>query len=207
MGLPPATSEAVFPNPSGLRRSLLAWYASEGRDLPWRHTQEPYAIWVSEVMLQQTQVRAVIPYYQRWLERFPNMTALAVADLQDILKAWEGLGYYARAQPPSCSSRDCRQPQRYFSPRARRAPGPAGYRSHDGRRYSERRLRSAILNFGWQCQARAGTVDGAIGAASAGAATALGLVRSPTRPRATPRFQSSPDGLGGNNLSAASAKL
>lgn len=81
-----------------LRRSLLQWYQKEGRDLPWRQTNNLYAIWVSEVMLQQTQVKTVIPYYQRWLQLFPTVTALAQADLQRVLKAWEGLGYYARAR-------------------------------------------------------------------------------------------------------------
>jgi A/G-specific adenine glycosylase len=81
-----------------LRQSLLAWYAIEGRELPWRNIDNPYAIWVSEIMLQQTQVKTVLPYYQRWLESFPSVYALAAADLQTVLKAWEGLGYYARAR-------------------------------------------------------------------------------------------------------------
>ena len=81
-----------------LRRSLLSWYADHGRDLPWRHSRDPYAIWVSEIMLQQTQVKTVIPYYERWLTQFPTVTALAAADQTQVLKAWEGLGYYARAR-------------------------------------------------------------------------------------------------------------
>ncbi len=81
-----------------LRRSLLSWYASQGRDLPWRQTRDPYAIWISEVMLQQTQVKTVIPYYERWLTRFPTVKDLAAADQQTVLKLWEGLGYYARAR-------------------------------------------------------------------------------------------------------------
>ena len=81
-----------------LRASLLGWYAEQGRDLPWRHTQDPYAIWVSEVMLQQTQVQTVIPYYQRWLAEFPTVASLAAADQQHVLKIWQGLGYYARAR-------------------------------------------------------------------------------------------------------------
>ncbi|MBD1941388.1 A/G-specific adenine glycosylase [Coleofasciculus sp. FACHB-712] len=80
------------------RRSLLAWYSQNGRDLPWRHHPDPYAIWVSEIMLQQTQVKTVIPYYQRWLAQFPTIETLAAADLQQVLKAWQGLGYYARAR-------------------------------------------------------------------------------------------------------------
>ncbi len=81
-----------------LRQSLLAWYDRHGRDLPWRRSRDPYAIWVSEIMLQQTQVKTVLPYYQRWLAQFPTVEALAIADQQTVLKAWEGLGYYARAR-------------------------------------------------------------------------------------------------------------
>ncbi len=77
---------------------LLRWYARAARDLPWRHTHDPYAIWVSEVMLQQTQVAKVIPYYTRFLKRFPTRAALARASLRDVLHVWEGMGYYARAR-------------------------------------------------------------------------------------------------------------
>ncbi len=77
---------------------LLAWYRKGARDLPWRRTRDPYSIWVSEVMLQQTQIATVIPYYRRWLKRFPTVRALARAPMDDVLKAWEGLGYYARAR-------------------------------------------------------------------------------------------------------------
>lgn len=80
------------------RAKLLSWYGHQGRHLPWRHTQDPYAIWVSEIMLQQTQVATVLPYYDRWLARFPTLEVLARADLQTVLKLWEGLGYYARAR-------------------------------------------------------------------------------------------------------------
>lgn len=81
-----------------LRKKLLAWYQREARDLPWRKTRDPYAIWVSEIMLQQTQVDTVIPYYERWLKKFPNVTALARAPLEDVLSSWAGLGYYRRAR-------------------------------------------------------------------------------------------------------------
>src|SRR4051794_38873094 len=79
-------------------RKLLAWYARHKRSLPWRDVPDPYRVWVSEIMLQQTQVETAIPYYQRWLARFPTVTALAKAPLQDVLAAWEGLGYYSRAR-------------------------------------------------------------------------------------------------------------
>ncbi|GFE68664.1 A/G-specific adenine glycosylase [Chroococcus sp. FPU101] len=81
-----------------LRRDLLSWYAQSGRKLPWRENLDPYSIWVSEIMLQQTQVKTVISYYHRWLNLFPTIEALATSDLQQVLKAWEGLGYYARAR-------------------------------------------------------------------------------------------------------------
>lgn len=77
---------------------LLRWYASHARDLPWRHTQDPYAIWVSEIMLQQTQVETVIPYYRRFLTRFPSVKTLAEARTDQVLKTWENLGYYSRAR-------------------------------------------------------------------------------------------------------------
>jgi len=81
-----------------LQRSLREWYQTQGRDLPWRQTTDPYRIWVSEIMLQQTQVKTVIPYYDRWLETFPDISTLAESSLQTVLKQWEGLGYYARAR-------------------------------------------------------------------------------------------------------------
>ncbi len=81
-----------------ITEQLLAWYREHGRGLPWRRRRDPYAVWVSEVMLHQTQVATVLPYYQRFLERFPTLADLAQAPLDDILKVWEGLGYYARAR-------------------------------------------------------------------------------------------------------------
>lgn len=81
-----------------LGRRLLAWYKRHGRLLPWRETTDPYRIWISEIMLQQTRVDTVIPYYERFLKRFPDVFALARAPLQDVLKAWENLGYYSRAR-------------------------------------------------------------------------------------------------------------
>jgi A/G-specific adenine glycosylase len=83
---------------SSLRALLLAWYDVHARDLPWRRTRDPYAIWVSEVMLQQTRVETVVPYYTRFLQRFPSTVALADAPLDDVLAAWSGLGYYRRAR-------------------------------------------------------------------------------------------------------------
>lgn len=80
-------------------QQLLAWFAQHGRkELPWQQTRDPYAIWVSEIMLQQTQVAAVIPYYRDFMQRFPTIAALAAAPLDSVLQQWTGLGYYARAR-------------------------------------------------------------------------------------------------------------
>ncbi len=84
--------------PSSIGEKLLSWYELNQRDLPWRRQPSPYAVWVSEIMLQQTRVETVIPYFQRWMERFPSVEALAQASLQQVLSAWEGLGYYSRAR-------------------------------------------------------------------------------------------------------------
>ncbi|MBM82577.1 MAG: A/G-specific adenine glycosylase [Planctomycetaceae bacterium] len=77
---------------------LSQWYQASGRDLPWRRTSDPYRIWISEIMLQQTTVAAVIPYFERFMNEFPDIQSLANADEQDVLKLWEGLGYYSRAR-------------------------------------------------------------------------------------------------------------
>jgi A/G-specific adenine glycosylase len=81
-----------------LRRRLLNWYRKNRRDLPWRRSRDPYAIWISETMLQQTQVKTVLPYYTRFIAALPNMQTLARAPLQRILRLWSGLGYYRRAE-------------------------------------------------------------------------------------------------------------
>ncbi len=79
-----------------LQKKLLHWYSRSARDLPWRQTRDPYAIWVSEIMLQQTRVAAVIPFYLRFMERFPDMESLATTRVDDVLPFWSGLGYYRR---------------------------------------------------------------------------------------------------------------
>ena len=81
-----------------IREHLLSWYDANRRDLPWRHTHDAYAIWVSETMLQQTRVETVIPYYERFLARFPDVESLADADQEDVYAHWAGLGYYSRAR-------------------------------------------------------------------------------------------------------------
>ncbi|MCZ6465520.1 MAG: A/G-specific adenine glycosylase, partial [Proteobacteria bacterium] len=77
-----------------VRAALLRWYKRNRRDLPWRRTPDPYAIWISETMLQQTRVETVIPYYERFLERFPTVEALSSAETEDVYGLWAGLGYY-----------------------------------------------------------------------------------------------------------------
>ncbi len=91
----------VLPQKSRMRnfrQRLVAWFRGEQRDLPWRGTKNPYAIWISEIMLQQTRVAAVIPYYERFLERFPDVRVLAEAPEEEALRLWSGLGYYSRAR-------------------------------------------------------------------------------------------------------------
>ncbi|MCP4641067.1 MAG: A/G-specific adenine glycosylase [bacterium] len=83
---------------TALRRNLLRWYRREARDLPWRRTQDPYAVWVSEIMLQQTRIDQGAPYYERFMAAFPTVEALAAASDDAVLKLWEGLGYYSRAR-------------------------------------------------------------------------------------------------------------
>jgi A/G-specific adenine glycosylase len=114
-----------------LQRDLLDWYDRDRRDLPWREGTDSYRVWVSEVMLQQTQVATVLPYYERFLERFPSLADLAVAPLDDVLKAWEGLGYYARARNLHAAARKVmadykgRLPETYA--RLRQLPGFGDY--------------------------------------------------------------------------------
>jgi A/G-specific adenine glycosylase len=83
---------------TSFRKQLLAWFHQFQRDLPWRRTKDPYRIWISEIMLQQTRVAAVIPYYERFLARFPDMQALATSPQEEVLRLWSGLGYYSRAR-------------------------------------------------------------------------------------------------------------
>jgi A/G-specific adenine glycosylase len=94
-GIHPGASILI---PAGFRRALLRWYDAAHRDLPWRRSKQFYGVWVSEIMLQQTRVEAVIPYYRHFLERFPSIETLASAPENDVLTAWSGLGYYSRVR-------------------------------------------------------------------------------------------------------------
>src|SRR6478672_8745728 len=116
------------------RRRLLSWYRRNGRDLPWRRTRNSYAILVSEFMLQQTQVATVIPYYDEWLRRFPGFASLARASENDVLRAWQGLGYYARARNLHATARTVIDRHRGRFPRPveqmRQLPGIGKYTAH-----------------------------------------------------------------------------
>jgi len=90
---------------SKFQNRLLTWYGKNARDLPWRKNKDPYRIWVSEIMLQQTRVKTVIPYYSRWMTFFPTLDSVAVAREDQVLSAWEGLGYYSRARNLHCASK------------------------------------------------------------------------------------------------------
>jgi len=110
---------------------LLDWYEGHRRDLPWRRTRDPYAIWVAEIMLQQTRVDTVLAYFERFMARFPTLADLATAPLDDVLKTWEGLGYYARARNLHRAARQIMERERREIPRTPQAlrdlPGVGRY--------------------------------------------------------------------------------
>lgn len=114
-----------------LAAALLRHYDVHRRDLPWRDRADPYAVWVSEIMLQQTRVETARPYYERWLERFPDLDALADAEIDDVLRAWQGLGYYARARNLHRAARMVRERYHGAIPadpaELRRLPGVGAY--------------------------------------------------------------------------------
>jgi len=118
-------------NPAAAAKRLVAWYRRQGRDLPWRLTRDPYRIWISEVMLQQTQVSTVIPYYRKFLVRFPSLASLAEAREEAVLAAWSGLGYYRRARNLHAAARLVRAEHGGILPRQvdglRRLPGIGRY--------------------------------------------------------------------------------
>jgi A/G-specific adenine glycosylase len=132
---PQLTAAPRPPEPSALRgwiaRRLLGWFIQNQRWLPWRRDRDPYHIWVSEVMLQQTQVATVIPYFERFLQAFPTLSALAAADEQEVLRLWEGLGYYRRARDLHRAARHLAAAERGTFPndaeRLRGVPGMGRY--------------------------------------------------------------------------------
>jgi A/G-specific adenine glycosylase len=126
-------SSVAFPI-AEFRRALIRWYRKSGRDLPWRRTRDPYAILVSEFMLQQTQVAAVVPFYNDWLRRFPDFVSLARASENDVLRAWQGLGYYARARNLHATARTVEERHGGSFPQSveqmQRLPGIGKYTAH-----------------------------------------------------------------------------
>src|SRR5262245_50447552 len=120
MGSENAAPRRRDPRVSALRTGILRWYRRERRDLPWRGTTDPYAVWISEIMLQQTTVAAVIPYYERFLARFPSVRALATAPEDELLALWSGLGYYRRARNLHAAARIVVEKHRGRLPRSAR---------------------------------------------------------------------------------------
>src|SRR5256886_14600236 len=112
------------PSPTEVRTWLLAWYDANRRDLPWRHTRDPYRILVAEYLLQRTRIASGTPYYERFLERFPTVRDLAAAPLDDVLSVWEGLGFYGRARSLHAAARSIVQRHGGGGPRPSDAPGP-----------------------------------------------------------------------------------
>lgn len=109
MGLEPVTEPRAPAGAEEISTPLLHWFRAQQRDLPWRRTSDPYAIWVSEIMLQQTQVATVVPYFELWMARFPTVRALARASEDEVLHAWQGLGYYSRARNLLAGARQVEQ--------------------------------------------------------------------------------------------------
>ena len=142
-------------DPRRVRRLLLEHYDAHRRDLPWRESREPYSVWISEIMLQQTRVETAIPYYDRWMERFPTVEDLAEADEQSVLKAWEGARLLlAGPESPSLG------PDREGAARRGDSAGlpgsrdASGYRRVQRERHREHRLRGGGACRGWERAAR-----------------------------------------------------
>ena len=158
---------------AALRRDLMAWYRRNRRDLPWRRTRDPWAIWVSEVMLQQTQVKTVLPFYPRFLERFPTPAALACARAPQVLSLWSGLGYYRRARQLYAAAREVVREHAGLVPRDPehfgRLPGVGRY------------TRAAVLSMGFG--ARLAVLDGNVARVLARAFALSASVRSPSGAR------------------------
>ena len=143
--------------PVSFAHKLIAWQKRHGRhDLPWQDSRNPYAIWVSEIMLQQTQVATVIPYYKRFIQRFPDISALALATEQDVLTCWAGLGYYARGRNLHKAAQIIQDLHSgTVSFKLRRGGRPSGCRTLHRRRHLRLRLWAAARHPGRQRQARA----------------------------------------------------
>ena len=197
-------------------RRLLPWFEANRRDLPWRkEPREAYAVWVSEIMLQQTRVDTVVPYFARFMERFPSPEALAAAPLQDVLKVWEGLGYYARARQMKAAA------ERIVTEHGGRIPasadpgvgggagGATGVRGVHGGGGRVVRVRAAAGGAGRERDTGAVAdfrVPGrCFGAGGAGAVPGTG--GGAVAPRASRRMQRGVDGARGAGLPAARSPL
>ena len=138
-----------------LRRRLLAWYDRNQRDLPWRRSADPYRIWLSEIMLQQTRVAAVLGHYRVFLARFPTVRKLAAAPLESVLAAWSGLGYYSRARSLHHAAQlIVESPWQPFSANGAGTPRPARGGTLYRRSRGQHCLRRAGRSCRWQCRAR-----------------------------------------------------
>jgi A/G-specific adenine glycosylase len=115
--IPAAPWTLTAPYLKQFRGNLLKWFHREKRALPWRERRDPYRIWISEIMLQQTRVAAVIPYYERFMKRFPTVQVLAGAQIESVLQFWAGLGYYSRARNLHQAAKECHATQRRISAR------------------------------------------------------------------------------------------
>ena len=136
-------------------RRLLAWYERHKRDFPWRRTHDPYRIWLSEILLQQTRVEAVIPYYEKFLARFPDVLTLAKAPLDDVFKTWEGAGYYARARNLHRAAQVVANERGGKFPRTLEGlVGTARDRALHGGRDCEHRLQGQCAGRGRKCDTR-----------------------------------------------------
>ncbi|HWP30120.1 MAG TPA: A/G-specific adenine glycosylase [Fimbriimonadales bacterium] len=110
-----------------IRRKILRWYRKNERELPWRKTKDPYRIWISEVMLQQTRVSAVIPYFEKFIERFPTLKELSKASIEDVYRVWQGLGYYKRARNLLETAKTCSTSLPANKKELERLPGIGNY--------------------------------------------------------------------------------
>ena len=136
-----ASPAQVAKDLAAFRRALLRWYDQHRRDLPWRETRDPYRIWLSEIMLQQTRVAAVLDHYRIFLERFPNVQALAAASEDAVLAAWSGLGYYRRARRlHQCAKDLVEKHSRQVPASSRRPPESARHRTLHRCRHRQHRV-------------------------------------------------------------------
>ena len=156
-------SERAVPTSSAqirsFRRALLSWYDQHRRELPWRRDRDPYRIWVSEIMLQQTRVAAVLDHYARFLQRFPTVQKLAAARESSVLAVWSGLGYYHRARRMhQAAKRDCEGTRRRFPRTAEEWLELPGIGRYTAAAVASIAFDVAGRSRGWQCGARAAAV-------------------------------------------------